>query len=45
MVMGVAEASRCLGSVESRPPTPEELWTALVAFLDHGVLAAQGESR
>jgi AcrR family transcriptional regulator len=43
MVMGVAEGSRCLGSVESRPPTPEELWTALVAFLDHGVLAAQGE--
>jgi AcrR family transcriptional regulator len=45
MVMGVAEASRCLGSVESRPPGPEELWTALVAFLDHGVLAAQGETQ
>jgi AcrR family transcriptional regulator len=45
MVMGVAEASRCLGNVESRPSTPEELWTALVAFLDHGVLAAQGESQ
>ena len=44
MIMGVAEASRCLGSVDPRPSTPEELWTALVAFLDHGVLAAQGES-
>jgi len=43
MVMGVAEAGRCLGNVESRPSTPEELWTALVAVLDHGVLAAQGE--
>jgi hypothetical protein len=43
--MGVAEAARCLGGTEAHPPTPEELWTALVAFLDHGVLAAQGESQ
>jgi AcrR family transcriptional regulator len=45
MVMGVAEAGRCFGSVESQPSTPEELWTALVELLDHGVLAAQGESQ
>jgi AcrR family transcriptional regulator len=45
MVMGIAEASRCFGPVEARPSTPEELWTALVEFLDHGVLAAQGESQ
>jgi AcrR family transcriptional regulator len=45
MVMGVAEATRCLGSVEHRPSTPEELWTTLVALLDHGVLAAEGESQ
>ncbi len=45
MVMGVAEASRCLGGVESRPSSPEELWAALGDFLDHGVLAAQGESQ
>jgi AcrR family transcriptional regulator len=44
-VMGVAEAARCLGGAEPRPSTPEELWTALVAFLDHGVLAAQGDSQ
>jgi hypothetical protein len=45
MVMGVAEGSRCFGTVEAPASTPEELWTALVAFLDHGVLAAQGESQ
>jgi AcrR family transcriptional regulator len=44
MVMGLAEATRCFGSVDPRPSSPEELWTALVAFLDHGVLAAQGDS-
>ncbi len=44
-VMGVAEAARCLGGVEARPSSQEELWTALVAFLDHGVLAAQGETQ
>jgi AcrR family transcriptional regulator len=44
MVMGVAEATRCFGNVDPRPSSPEELWAALVAFLDHGVLAAQGES-
>ncbi len=43
MVMGVAEGSRCFGSVEPPAPTPEELWSAIVTFLDHGVLAAQGE--
>jgi hypothetical protein len=43
MVMGVAEMSRCFGTVESPAPSPEELWSALVTFLDHGVLAAQGE--
>jgi hypothetical protein len=44
-VMGVVEASRCFGSVEHQPSTPEELWTALTDFLDHGVLAVQGESQ
>ena len=43
MVWGVAEANRCLGTVEAHPSTPEELWTALVALLDHGVVAAQGD--
>jgi AcrR family transcriptional regulator len=46
MVMGVAEGSRCFGTVESPTPSPEELWTAIVTFLDHGVLAAQqGEAQ
>jgi AcrR family transcriptional regulator len=45
MVMGVVEASRCFGRVEHQPSTPEELWTALLDFLDHGVLAAPGESQ
>lgn len=44
MVMGLAEASRCFGTVEPPASTPEELWSALVTFLDHGVLAAQGET-
>lgn len=44
MVMGVAEGSRCFGSIEPPTSSPEELWNALVTFLDHGVLAAQGES-
>jgi AcrR family transcriptional regulator len=44
MVMGVAEGSRCFGTVEPPASSPEELWDALIAFLDHGVLAAQGES-
>jgi AcrR family transcriptional regulator len=43
MVMGVVEASRCFGRVEHQPSTPEELWTALLDFLDHGVLTAPGE--
>ncbi|HEU4526004.1 MAG TPA: TetR/AcrR family transcriptional regulator [Gemmatimonadales bacterium] len=45
MVMGVAEASRCFSTVESPAPSPEELWSTLVAFLDHGVLAPQGEAQ
>ena len=45
MIMGVAEASRCFGTVESPASSPEELWGALVAFLDHGVLAPQGDVR
>jgi AcrR family transcriptional regulator len=45
MVMGVAEGSRCYGTVEPPASSPEELWSALVTFLDHGVLAAQGESQ
>ena len=45
MVMGLAEASRCFGTVESPAPSPEELWSALVAFLDHGVLVPQGEAQ
>jgi len=43
MVMGVVEASRCFGRVEHQPSTPEELWAALLDFLDHGVLGAPGE--
>jgi AcrR family transcriptional regulator len=45
MVMGVAEASRCFGTVEPPASSPEELWAALVTFLDHGVLAVQGVSQ
>jgi AcrR family transcriptional regulator len=45
MVMGVGEASRCFGTVEPPASSPEELWSALVTFLDHGVLAAQGEAQ
>jgi AcrR family transcriptional regulator len=43
MVMGVAEGSRCFGNVEAPVSSPEELWSALVNFLDHGVLAAPGD--
>lgn len=45
MVMGVAEGSRCFGTVDPAASSPEELWSAIVTFLDHGVLAAQGESQ
>jgi AcrR family transcriptional regulator len=45
MVAGVAEASRCFGTVDSPAPSREELWSALVDFLDHGVLAPQGEAK
>ena len=45
MVMGVAEGSRCFGTVDPTASSPEELWSAIVTFLDHGVLAAQGESQ
>ena len=45
MVMGVAEGSRCFGSVDPAASSPEELWSAIVTFLDHGVLAPQGASQ
>jgi AefR-like transcriptional repressor, C-terminal domain len=45
MVMGVAEASRCFSTVEAPAPSTEELWSALVDFLDHWVLAPQGETQ
>jgi AcrR family transcriptional regulator len=44
-VMGVVEAHRCFGRVEHHPSSPDELWSTLVDFLDHGVLAAQGDSQ
>lgn len=45
MIMGVAEGSRCFGTVEPPASSPEELWAAIVGLLDHGVLAAQGETQ
>ncbi len=44
MIFGVVEGSRCYGTIETPTSSPEELWSALVDFLDHGVLAEQGES-
>lgn len=44
MVMGVAEGSRCFGTVEPPASSPEELLRALLDFLDRGVLARQGEA-
>lgn len=46
MLLGTAESSRCFGTVDPRPSTPDELWGAVVALLDHGVLSeSQGESQ
>jgi AcrR family transcriptional regulator len=44
MLVGVAEASRCYGSFESRSSSPEELWGAITALLDHGLLAVPSSS-
>ena len=44
MIFGVVEGSRCYGTIEPPASSPDELWAALVDFLDHGVLAEQGES-
>jgi AcrR family transcriptional regulator len=43
MVVGTAESARCFGTFDPRPSTPDELWEAVVALLDHGVLSPQGE--
>lgn len=39
MVVGAVESTRCFGSFDRQPSTPDELWTALVALLDGGILA------
>jgi len=44
MLVGVAEASRCYGSFESRSSSPDELWGAITALLDHGLLAVPSSS-
>lgn len=51
-IAGAVESSRCFGTFDRRPSSPEELWAALVSLLDHGVLAdpavpsrLQGESQ
>jgi hypothetical protein len=44
MIFGVVEGCRCYGTIEPPASSPDELWAALVDFLDHGVLAEQGES-
>jgi AcrR family transcriptional regulator len=46
MLVGVAEASRCYGGFEPHPSSPEELWSAVTALLDHGLLTSPtGESQ
>jgi AcrR family transcriptional regulator len=45
MIVGVVESSRCFGSLDRRPSSPDELWAALVSLLDRGVLSHQGESQ
>lgn len=46
MVVGSAESARCFGTFDPKPSTPDELWAAVVALLDHGVLqSSQGESQ
>jgi len=42
--VGVAEASRCYESFESRSSSPDELWGAITALLDHGLLAVPSSS-
>jgi AcrR family transcriptional regulator len=44
MLVGVAEASRCYGSFEARSSSPDELWGAITALLDHGLLAVPSSS-
>ncbi len=44
MIVGVVESSRCFGSFDPQPSSPDELWGALVSLLDHGVLSLRGES-
>ena len=39
MVVGTADSARCFGSFDPHPRTPDELWAAVVAMLDHGVLS------
>ena len=39
-VVGAVESSRCFGKFDRQPSSPDELWTALVSLLDHGVLAS-----
>jgi AcrR family transcriptional regulator len=40
MVVGAAESARCFGAFDPNPSTPDELWAAVVAMLDHGVLSS-----
>ena len=44
MLVGVAEASRCYEGFESRSSSPDELWGAITALLDHGLLAVPSSS-
>jgi AcrR family transcriptional regulator len=43
MVVGTADSARCFGSFDPHPSTPDELWTAVVAMLDHGVLSPKSD--
>lgn len=43
MITGSIESARCFGAIDPRPSSPEELWEALIALLEHGVLAAPPE--
>jgi AcrR family transcriptional regulator len=44
MLVGVAESSRCYGGFESPSSSSDELWGALTALLDHGLLAVTSPS-
>ena len=44
MLVGVAESSRCYESFESRSSSSDELWGAITALLDHGLLAVPSTS-